>query len=76
MLNRVPCRAALAEAAAANIGGAAVTPFILRRVSELTGGASLKANIALIKHNARVGAQIAVALAPLLAADAARVPRD
>ena len=72
MLTRVRRRTALAEAAAANVGGAAVTPFILRRVSELTGGASLKANIALIKHNARVGAQIAVALAPLLAADAKR----
>ena len=64
-------RTALAEAAAANVGGAAVTPFLLKRVAELTGGASLRANIALIKHNAHVGAQIAVALAPMLAADAA-----
>ncbi len=47
-----------------------MTPFLLRRVAELTGGASLTANIALIKHNARVGAEIAVALAPLLAAHA------
>jgi hypothetical protein len=47
-----------------------VTPFLLKRVAELTGGASLRANIALIKHNAAVGAQIAVALAPLLAAAA------
>lgn len=62
-------RTALAEAAAANVAGAAVTPFLLRRVAELTGGASLRANIALIKHNARVGAQIAAALAPMLAAD-------
>ena len=70
-LTRATRRTALAEAAAANVGGAAVTPFLLKRVAELTGGASLRANIALIKHNARVGAQIAVALAPMLAADAA-----
>ena len=74
--SRARRRTALAEAAAAHVGGAAVTPFVLRRVAELTGGASLRANIALIKHNARVGAQIAVALAPMLAADAARAPRD
>ena len=38
-----------------------MTPFLLKRVTELTGGASLAANIKLIKHNAAVGAQIAVA---------------
>ena len=67
-------RTALAEAAAAGVSGAAVTPFLLKRVAELTGGASLAANIALIKHNARIGSQIAVALAPLLAAEAAAAP--
>jgi pseudouridine-5'-phosphate glycosidase len=65
-------QAALAEAAAAGVAGAAVTPFLLRRVAELTGGASLTANIALVKHNAAVGAAIAVALAPLLASQGAR----
>jgi hypothetical protein len=40
-----------------------VTPFLLKRVDELSGGRSLTANIALIKHNAHVGAQIASALA-------------
>ena len=49
-----------------------MTPFLLKRVAELTGGASLAANIALVKHNAAVGAAIAVALAQLLDADAAR----
>lgn len=52
---------ALQEATQQDIGGNAVTPFILQRVAQLTGGASLRANIALIKHNARVGAQIAAA---------------
>lgn len=40
-----------------------LTPFLLRRVFELTEGRSLIANIALVEHNAAVGAQIAVALA-------------
>ena len=52
-----------------------MTPFLLKRVAELTGGASLRANIALIKNNARVGAEIAVALAQMLAADAATCRR-
>ena len=56
-------QAALREAQARGIAGAAVTPFLLQRVQQLTGGASLAANIALIKHNAAVGAGIAVALA-------------
>lgn len=50
---------ALAEAHAQHITGQAVTPFLLARVSELTGGASLKANLALLRNNARVAAQIA-----------------
>lgn len=49
-----------------NIMGAAVTPYVLKRVNELTGGASLAANIALIKNNARVGSQIAIATAGLV----------
>lgn len=53
---------ALAEARTRGIQGKAVTPFLLDRVKQLTGGASLAANIALVKHNARVGARIAVAL--------------
>ncbi len=53
---------ALAEAQARGIKGKAVTPFLLARIKELTGGRSLVTNIALVKHNALVGAQLAVAL--------------
>ena len=54
---------ALREAEQKGIQGSQLTPFLLGRIKELTGGASLEANIALIKHNAAVGAQIAAALA-------------
>jgi len=53
---------ALAEADAQGVKGKAVTPFLLGRIKELTGGRSLATNIALVKHNALVGAQLAVAL--------------
>jgi pseudouridine-5'-phosphate glycosidase len=53
---------ALAEAEAQEIKGKAVTPFLLARVSELTGEASLRANVALLLNNARVASAIAVAL--------------
>lgn len=56
---------ALAEAQAQGVAGAAVTPFLLARVSALTGGASLKANIELVLSNARLAAQVAGALAAL-----------
>jgi pseudouridine-5'-phosphate glycosidase len=49
-------------AEAENIRGKAISPFLLKHVSELTGGESLKANIALLENNARVAAQIARAL--------------
>ena len=53
---------ALAEAAAQGIAAKSVTPFLLQRLYELTDGASLKANIALVLNNARLGAAIAVEL--------------
>ena len=53
---------ALLEAEAAGIEGRDVTPFILRAVNEKTGGDSLRSNIALVKNNASVGADIAVAV--------------
>jgi pseudouridylate synthase len=56
---------ALAEAAAQNIAAKAVTPFLLQRLYELTGGASLAANIALVLNNARLAAAIAVELGKL-----------
>ncbi|XP_039988917.1 pseudouridine-metabolizing bifunctional protein C1861.05 [Xiphias gladius] len=55
-------QAAVTEASAKGITGRDVTPFILQKVSELTKGKSLQANIALIHNNARVGSQIACAL--------------
>jgi pseudouridine-5'-phosphate glycosidase len=54
---------ALAEAAQQGIAGKAVTPFLLARIKALTGGRSLATNIALVKHNAEVGARLAIALA-------------
>ncbi|KAF0694225.1 Aste57867_14884 [Aphanomyces stellatus] len=52
----------LVECKAKGISGNAVTPYLLKRVNELTKGASLASNIALVKNNAVVGAQIACAL--------------
>ena len=46
---------------AKKLSGQAVTPYLLKRISELTAGKSLAANIELIKNNALLGAQIAKA---------------
>ena len=56
---------ALAEADRQGVAGAAITPFLLARVTELTGGASLAANIQLVLGNARLAAQVATHLAAL-----------
>jgi pseudouridine-5'-phosphate glycosidase len=56
---------ALAEARARGIKGSATTPFLLDWIERQTGGASLRANVALLENNAAVAAQIAVALADL-----------
>lgn len=53
------------EAAQQNVHGKDVTPFVLRRVVELTGGQSQRANMALLINNARVAAQIATELSRL-----------
>lgn len=53
---------ALAEAEAQAISAKAVTPFLLDRIFALTKGRSLKANIALVRNNARLAAQIAIAM--------------
>lgn len=50
---------ALEEADKNGIRGAAVTPFLLQRVNQLSGGTSMKANLALLRNNARIAAQIA-----------------
>jgi len=52
-------RQALVEASDQKIRGQAVTPFLLKRVSELTQGHSLRANLSLLLNNARIAAQIA-----------------
>lgn len=53
---------ALGEAEAHGVRGKALTPFLLARVAELTSGEALQANLALLENNARVAAQIALAL--------------
>jgi pseudouridylate synthase len=52
---------AIKEAKAQNIIGKNVTPFLLKRLAEITQGRSLTANIALVKNNAKLAAEIAVA---------------
>ncbi len=56
---------ALADLAERGIGGRDATPYLLGRIVELTDGASLTANIALVRENARVGAEVAVRYAAL-----------
>jgi pseudouridine-5'-phosphate glycosidase len=53
------------EAASQHVHGKDVTPFVLRRVVELTGGESKRANMSLLINNARVAAQIATELTRL-----------
>ncbi len=55
--------AALLDADRAGITGQAVTPFLLAEVVRRTGGRSLQANLALVRHNARTAARLAVAFA-------------
>lgn len=52
-------REALSDAAKAGIDGKRLTPFLLKTIADKTGGESLAANIALVKNNAVLGAQIA-----------------
>jgi pseudouridine-5'-phosphate glycosidase len=54
--------AALFEAERERISGRELTPFLLSRMSERSGGATLRANIALLENNARIAAQIARAV--------------
>ena len=57
--------AALAEAKEQGVHGKAVTPFLLAKIKELTGGDSLDSNIQLVYNNARLAARTAAALAKL-----------
>jgi len=54
---------ALADMDALGIRGKDATPYLLGRIVEITEGSSLTANIALVEHNARLGAAIARAYA-------------
>lgn len=56
---------ALDEAGAQGVRGKAITPFLLARIAELTGERSLRANLALLENNVRIGAQIASVLASM-----------
>ena len=56
---------ALAEADAQGIAAKSVTPFLLARLFELTKGASLTANIALVRNNARLAGEIACEMAKI-----------
>ena len=58
---------AVADADAAGIIGAAVTPFVLARIAAATDGDSIPVNLALAENNARVAADVAVAIAGLSA---------
>ncbi len=57
--------AAVKESEEKGIKGKESTPFLLAKVKELTGGASLDSNLQLVYNNVKVGAQIAVALSKL-----------
>ncbi len=56
---------AVADARRLGISGKRLTPFLLARIVELTGGDSLESNIALVKHNAALAAVIASAYASI-----------
>lgn len=53
---------AVAEAEAQGVHGKDITPFLLRRIKEITGGDSLKSNIQLVFNNVKVAARIAAAI--------------
>lgn len=65
-LDRDESEAALAEARSRGIAGPAVTPFLLEKIRQATGGWSLHANRALIVANAHLAGEVAAALVGLL----------
>jgi pseudouridine-5'-phosphate glycosidase len=58
LLNKI-LNESLGDADRSNVTGRDLTPFLLARMAELSHGATLRANIALLENNARVAAQIA-----------------
>ncbi len=61
-LARAAIEQAVRESEAAGIRGPATTPWLLARIAEITAGASVRANTALIVNDARIAGQLAVAL--------------
>ncbi len=61
---------ALDQLTAQGVTGQAVTPFLLSRIVEQTGGRSLTANISLVEHNAALAADIAVQYSAIMGAAA------
>ncbi|MHB9146335.1 MAG: pseudouridine-5'-phosphate glycosidase [Symbiobacteriia bacterium] len=61
---------ALRELAEQGLAGRSVTPFLLRRLHEVSGGKSVQANLALVNNNAALGARTAVELCKQMAGDA------
>ena len=59
---RAAVERAIADAATAGVGGPALTPWLLARIAELTDGASVRANTALIVNDARIAGQLAARL--------------
>ncbi|MCX7861297.1 MAG: pseudouridine-5'-phosphate glycosidase, partial [Chloroflexus sp.] len=56
---------ALARATAEGVRGPAVTPFLLAAMAEETSGESIETNIALLRNNTRVAAEVAVRVSEL-----------
>jgi pseudouridine-5'-phosphate glycosidase len=67
-------QSALAQAEREGVRGQAVTPYLLARIVQLTGGDSLQANVALLRNNAAVAAEIAAAIAAQEAQRGTRPP--
>ncbi len=65
-VTRAAIDAAMVRMQGEDITGKEVKPYILSAIKEETGGGSLAANIPLVKNNASVGAEIAVALSEAL----------
>ncbi|CAB4405631.1 unnamed protein product [Rhizophagus irregularis] len=60
--NKIQEALSIALAEAKEISGKDITPFLLKRINEITQGDSLKSNISLLKNNAKIGSQIAKCL--------------
>ena len=60
---RAAVERAIGEAREGDVAGPALTPWLLARIAELTNGASVRANTALIVHDAEVAGRLAVTLA-------------